>query len=262
MNYETIEVSVVDKLATVWLNRPQVRNALNETVISEVTTALAALGGDDSVRVVAVAGRGTSFCAGADLTWMRRMADFSETDNRADAMRLAGMLQALHDLPKPTIARVHGYAFAGGMGLASACDIIVAESSAEFCLSEVKIGLVPATISPYVVQALGAHAARRYMLTAERLSAVEAHRIGFVHEVCEPGTIDDAVSTLAEALRGCGPAALALTKRLLADVAGQALTPGLIEMTAGLIAQVRSSPEGREGVGAFLGKRKPAWVQL
>jgi methylglutaconyl-CoA hydratase len=232
---------------------------LDETVISEITAALAELSKDECVRVVVIAGRGSSFCAGGDLNWMKRTAGFSEADNTSDAMRLAGMLKALHDLPKPTIARVHGYAFAGGMGLASACDIIVAEASAEFCLSEVKIGLVPATISPYVIRAMGAHAASRYMLTAERLSAVEAHRIGFVHELCEAGALDATVSRITAALRGSGPRALTVTKRLIAEVEGQTISSGLIDMTARLIAEVRASNEGREGVAAFLEKRKPIW---
>ncbi|WP_298233081.1 enoyl-CoA hydratase/isomerase family protein [uncultured Azohydromonas sp.] len=259
MNYQTIEVCIDQGVARLWLNRPAVRNAMNEDVISELTAALAALGSDDNVRVVVLGGRGPAFCAGADLGWMRRMADFSEPQNQASAMELATMLQRLHALPKPTIARVHGPAYAGGMGLASACDIIVAETTAEFCLSEVRIGLVPATISPYVVQALGAHAARRYMLTAERVSAAEAHRIGFVHELCDPGTIDTTIASLTRSLVAAGPAALAATKQLLDDVVDRTIDPALLAMTASVIAQVRASAEGREGVGSFLEKRKPAW---
>lgn len=261
MNYQTIEVAVADGTATVWLNRPDVRNAMNETVIDELRTAFEALGRDASVRVVVLAGRGSAFCAGADLHWMKRMADFSEAENESDAMRLATMLHTLHTLPKPTIARVHGPAFAGGMGLACACDLIVAASTAEFCLSEVKIGLVPATISPYVVLALGAHASRRYMLTAERMSAAEGHRIGFVHELCETEAIDDTVQGLVGKLENAGPAALTQTKKLLDAVVDRPIEPPLITMTAKLIAQVRASAEGRSGVRSFLEKARAPWLR-
>lgn len=260
MNYQTIEVATSDAVATVWLDRPEVRNAMNETVIAELHAAFEALRRDDSVRVVVLAGRGSAFCAGADLNWMRRMADFSEAENEADAMHLATMLHTLHTLPKPTIARVHGAAFAGGMGLACACDLIVADKAAEFCLSEVRIGLVPATISPYVAQALGVHAARRYMLTAERMRADEAHRIGFVHELCEPGAIDGAVDSLAAKLKGAGPNALAQTKQLLDSVVDRPIEPTLIALTARLIAEVRASAEGRSGVRSFLEKSSAPWL--
>lgn len=259
MNYRTLEIEITAGIATVWLNRPDVRNALNEDVISELTNAVHALGSDSQVRVVVLAGRGTAFCAGADLSWMKRMAEYSHSENRASALELAQMLHALHTCPKPTIARVHGAAFAGGMGLASACDIRVADPVAEFCLSEVRIGLVPATISPYVVQAMGASAARRYMLTAERLPAVEAQRIGFVHAMASAGMIDEAVGQFATALLGAGPAALTRTKRLLDEVIDRPVDVALLNVTADVIADVRASTEGREGVGAFLQKRKPAW---
>ena len=261
MSYQTIELAVADGVACVWLNRPDVRNAMNETVIAELRAAFEVLGRDESVRVVVLGGRGSAFCAGADLNWMKRMADFSEVENEADAMHLATMLHTLHTLPKPTIARVHGPAFAGGMGLACACDIIVAARAAEFCLSEVKIGLVPATISPYVALALGAHASRRYMLTAERMSAAEAHRIGFAHELCEADAIDDTVQALAGKLKSAAPAALAQTKELLDAVVDRPIEPPLIAMTAKLIAQVRASAEGRGGVRAFLEKSRAPWLQ-
>lgn len=260
MEYKTLEIDITAGIATVWLSRPDVRNALNEDVISELTGAVHALGSDSQVRVVVLAGRGTAFCAGADLSWMKRMADYSNAENRASALELAQMLHALHTCPKPTIARVHGAAFAGGIGLASACDIRVADPAAEFCLSEVRIGLVPATISPYVVQAMGTAAARRYMLTAERLSAAEAHRMGFVHAMPSAGMIDEAVGQFAKALLCAGPAALARTKQLLDDVIGQPVDAALLGLTADGIADVRASAEGREGVGAFLQKRKPAWM--
>jgi methylglutaconyl-CoA hydratase len=262
MNYRTLEVDVKDCVATIWLNRPEVRNALNETVIAELDEALTSLGACDDIRVIVLAGRGKAFCAGADLQWMQRMAAYSTSENEADAMRLAAMLRTLYQCPKPTIARVHGPAYAGGMGLAAACDLVVASTNAEFCLSEVRIGLVPATISPYVVQALGVRAARRYMLTAERIGAAEAHRIGFVHEVREPDEIDSTIDQLAMSLRMAGPAALAQTARLIHQVANRPVEDELVADTARLIARVRASVEGREGVDAFLQKRKAAWAQL
>ena len=215
---------------------------------------------DDAVRVLVLGGRGKVFCAGADLNWMKRMAGYSDEQNQADAMGLATMLKTLHRVSKPTIARVHGAAFAGGMGLAAACDVVVAEPTAEFCLSEVRIGLIPSTISPYVIEALGVQASKRYMLTAERISAQEAHRLGFVQALCEEGSIDDAVAQISQALVAGGPRALDQTKALINTVANRSLNDELIKETAGLIAKVRASSEGREGVSSFLEKRKPAWV--
>ena len=260
MEYRTLEIDVAQGVANVWLNRPDVRNAMNEDVIGELAAAVRALSAEAQVGVIVLAGRGSAFCAGADLAWMRRMAEAGHAENRAGALKLARMLDAVRTCPKPTIARVHGPAFAGGMGLASACDLRVAEPAAEFCLSEVRIGLVPATISPHVVQAMGAAAARRYMLTAERLPASEAHRIGFVHALSAPGAIDEIVDQLAEALLAAGPAALARTKRLLDDVVDRPIDDALLAMTAETIAEVRASAEGREGVASFLEKRKPTWV--
>ena len=196
MNFQDLELEIQGQVATVWLNRPAVRNALDEVLISEITQAINHLERDDAVRVLVLAGRGKAFCAGADLNWMKRMAGYSAEQNQTDAMGLATMLKTLKQVAKPTIARVHGAAYAGGMGLASACDVVVAEPTAEFCLSEVRIGLIPATISPYVIQALGIQAAKRYMLTAERISAKEAHRLGFVQELCEDGAIDAAIAQI------------------------------------------------------------------
>ena len=260
MNYQNLELEIQGQVATVWLNRPVVRNALDEVLISEITQVIRHLEYDDEVRVIVLAGRGKAFCAGADLNWMKRMADYSTEQNQADAMGLATMLKTLKQVSKPTIARVHGPAYAGGMGLASACDLIVAESAAEFCLSEVRIGLIPSTISPYVIQALGTQATKRYMLTAERMSAVEAHRLGFVHELCEEGSIDLGVAKISQALMAGGPAALSQTKALIGRVVGRPLDNELINETAGLIAKVRASSEGREGVSSFLEKRKPTWA--
>lgn len=261
MRLQNLELEIQGQVATVWLNRPAVRNALDEVLISEITQAINYFERDAAVRVVVLAGRGKVFCAGADLNWMKRMAGYSVEQNQADAMGLATMLQTLKQVTKPTIARVHGAAFAGGMGLASACDVVVAEPTAEFCLSEVRIGLIPATISPYVIQALGIQAAKRYMLTAERISAKEAHRLGFVQELCEAGTIDAAIAQISQALIAGGPMALAQTKALMETVVNRCLDDELINQTAGLIAKLRASDEGREGVSSFLEKRQPTWVR-
>lgn len=260
MSKETIAISFDGAIATVWLNRPDIRNALNETVIRELKETFEHLGMDPEVRAVVLAGKGIAFCAGADLTWMKRMANYTSEENYSDAMHLASMLETIYSCPKPTIARVHGHAFAGGMGLAAACDIVVAAVGAEFCLSEVRLGLTPATISPYVVRALGWQACRRYMLTAERLTAVDAHRIGFVQQVCELDRIDATVAEITTHLKAAGPVALSTTKRLIRHIAGRPVETTLIAETAALIAQVRASAEGREGVDAFLAKRVPTWA--
>ena len=259
IHFQNLELEIQGQVATVWLNRPEVRNALDEVLLSEITQAITHLEQDDGVRVIILAGRGSVFCAGADLNWMKRMAAYSAEQNKNDAMGLATMLKTLKEVSKPTIARVHGAAFAGGMGLAAACDVVVAEPAAEFCLSEVRIGLIPSTISPYVIQALGIQAAKRYMLTAERLSAKEAHRLGFVQELCEEGMIDTSIAQIAKALIDGGPMALAQTKALMKSVVNRPLDDELISQTAGLIAHVRASPEGREGIASFLEKRLPAW---
>lgn len=258
MNY--LEVEIQGPVATLWLNRPAVRNALDEALLAQITQAVNGLERNDAVRVLVLAGRGKAFCAGADLNWMKRMASYSDAQNQADAMGLATMLKTLHGVSKPTIARVHGAAFAGGMGLAAACDVVVAQPTAEFCLSEVRIGLIPSTISPYIIQALGVQAAKRYMLTAERLSAREAHRLGFVQVLCEEGGLDAAVAQLSQALAAGGPQALRQTKALINTVAHRSLDEALITETAGLIAKVRASSEGREGVASFLEKRQPLWM--
>ena len=259
MKYETLEVAELNAVAIVWMNRPEMRNAFNETMIAELTAAFVALDKKPAVRAVVLAGRGPAFCAGADLNWMKKMAGFSIEENRLDAMGLAQMLHALHTLSKPTIARVHGPAFAGGMGLLAACDIAVASQDAEFCLSEVKLGLTPATISPYVIAAMGERAAQRYFLTAERFSAAEAYRIGLAQELTLPGELDARINGLLGDLVTAGPASLAATKDLMRAVARRPLEAKLIEDTATRIARARASDEGREGVRSFLEKRKPAW---
>jgi methylglutaconyl-CoA hydratase len=247
-------------VATISLNRPEVRNAFNDEVIAEMTAVFSELGERNEVRCIVLAGNGPAFCAGADLNWMKRMAGYSRDENFADAAALANMLRVLYHCPKPTIARVQGDVYAGGTGVVAACDIAVAVNSAQFCLSEVKLGLIPATISPYVIRAMGARAAHRYFLTAERFSAAEALRIGFVHQVVAADQLDAAVAALAQALVQAGPEAVKATKALVQDIAGKDITQLLIERTVHAIAQVRVSPEGQEGIQAFLAKRKPDWL--
>ena len=245
---------------TVTLNRPEVRNAFNDEVIAELAAVFGELAKRPEVRCVVLAGNGSAFCAGADLNWMKRMADYKREENLEDAMGLARMLEVLYHCPKPTIARVQGDTYAGGMGLVAACDMAVSVDTAQFCLSEVKLGLIPATISPYVIRAMGARAAHRYFLTAERFGADEALRIGFVHQVVKAEDLDAAVTGLAQSLVNAGPEAVKACKKLLHDVAGQEITAGLVRRTVEGIADIRASDEGREGVQSFLGKRKPNWL--
>ena len=255
-----VEIETSAGVASVTLNRAEVRNAFNDEVISQVTAAFKQLGARDDVRCIVLAARGTAFCAGADLNWMRSMADYTREQNLEDATRLAHMMRTLYECPKPTIARIQGDVYAGGTGLVAACDIAVSVDTAHFCLSEVKLGLLPSTISPYVIRAMGARAAQRYFLTAERFSAAEALRIGFVHAVVSADALDAKVAELAQALVNAGPAAVKGCKKLLQDVAGHAITPELVAMTVASIADVRVSPEGREGLQSFLQKRKPNWL--
>ena len=257
---EPCTLAVSDGVATLTLARPGVHNAFDETLIARLTAHLAVLDADPAVRMVVLAGEGRSFCAGADLDWMRRMAEFGHAENLADAQELAAMLRALDTLAKPTIARIHGAAFGGGVGLVAACDIAVAADTAQFALSEARLGLIPATISPYVIEAIGARAARRYFLTAERFGAAEALRIGLVHEVVAADLIDARIAAIVAQLREAGPAAQRESKRLVRDVAGRPIDADVIAMTAERIAGVRASGEGREGVAAFLARRKPAWA--
>jgi methylglutaconyl-CoA hydratase len=261
LSYQTIEIQMGNGVAVLWLNRPEVRNAFDETMIAELTAALGELEADTAVRAVVLAGKGKVFCAGADLNWMERMADYGEDENKKDAMTLATLLHKLHTLKKPTVARVHGAAYAGGIGLLAACDMTVAANDMEFCVSEVKLGLSPATISPYVVAAMGERAARRYFLTAERFSAAEAYRIGLVQEIALPAELDATVNQiLGEIVQG-GPAAHAAAKDLIRTVARARLDPTLIAETAARIAAIRVSEEGQEGIRAFLEKRQPAWLK-
>lgn len=258
--YTTLEVLRDGPIATVWLNRPEVHNAFNAMLIAELTAVCRLLDADDTARVVVLAGRGKSFCAGADLNWMKAAGEASLADNTADARRLASMLQALAELRKPTIARVHGPAFGGGLGLAAACDLCVAATAAVFAASEVRLGLIAATISPYVLRAIGERQAYRYLLTAERITAAHAHDIGLAHEVVAPEQLDAKIAELIYALLQGGPKALAASKALIRTVANQSINEGLMDETARRIAELRATPEGREGLAAFLEKRLPAWI--
>jgi methylglutaconyl-CoA hydratase len=259
MQYETLTVEVVGHVATVTLNRPDVRNAFNETMIAEVTAAFTALGARNDVRAIVLAGNGKAFCAGADLNWMRKMAGYSDAENRADALRLAHMLSEVYRCPKPVVARVHGDAYAGGMGLVCAADIVVAVETANFCLSEARLGLMPATIAPYVIRALGEQASRRYFVTAEAFNCATAQRLGLVSEAVSADALDATVQRITEALCANSPNAVRECKQLVQDVAGETIDEALIEDTAVRIARIRASEEGRDGVSSFLEKRTPGW---
>jgi methylglutaconyl-CoA hydratase len=255
-----LTVNVEAHRATVTLTRAEMRNAFNDEVIAELTQVFTELGQRDDVRAIVLAAEGPAFCAGADLNWMRRMADYSREENVVDAGKLAEMLRTIYTCPKPTVARVQGDVYAGGMGLVACCDLAVSVDTAGYCLSEVKLGLIPATIGPYVARAMGARAAHRYFLTAERFSAAEAHRIGFVHEVVPADQLDAQVDELVKALTSAGPAAVRACKQLVQDVAEQAIDAALIDRTVQGIADIRASAEGKEGVQSFLQKRKPNWL--
>ncbi len=258
--YATLTVEIRNGIALVVLARPEVHNAFDETSIAELTHALIELERDAAVRAVVLLGAGKSFCAGADLNWMKRMAGFGEKENLADAMALATLLKTLYRLAKPTIARVHGAAYGGGVGLVACCDIAVATQTATFSLSEAKLGLIPATIGPYVVEAIGARAARRYFLTAERFDAGAAYRIGLVHDIVPAEALDGRINELLGALMTAGPRAQAEAKALIRAIAGRPIDDGMSADTAARIARIRKSPEAREGVAAFLAKRPAAWV--
>ena len=255
----TVAVRVHASVARVTLERPHVHNAFDDAMIAELTRVLQGLGDDHQVRVVVLQGAGHSFCAGADLDWMRRTAAYDEVQNQDDARRLAALLATLDALPKPVVARVHGNVLGGGVGLCACCDIAVAADDARFALSEARVGLIPATIGPYVVDAIGPRAARRYMLTAERFDAREALRLGLVHELVAADALDARVDALVATLLEAGPQAQAEAKRLIRRVRHGAIDAGMIADTARHIAAVRASPEGREGIAAFLERRMPAW---
>jgi methylglutaconyl-CoA hydratase len=258
--YRMIDVTSRNAVAIVVLNRPDVHNAFNEALIAELTTALRTLDADPNVRAVVLAGAGASFCAGADLNWMKKMAGFRRAQNLADASALAKMLATLDALSKPTIARVHGAAFGGGAGLVACCDIAIGAQDATFAFSEARLGLIPAAISPYVVAAIGARAARRYFLSAERFSAAEAYRLGLLHDLALLEELDARINEVLGALLTAGPRAQAESKALLRAIVNRPVDAKIVADTAQRIARVRASPEGKEGVAAFLAKRKAAWV--
>jgi methylglutaconyl-CoA hydratase len=247
-------------VARVFLNRPEVRNAFNETSIAELARTFAMLSEDRELRVIVLGGHGKAFCAGADLSWMRAMAGFDWEQNRADAQALADMLWTLYRCPVPIVGRVHGDCYAGGVGLAAVCDVLVAAEGASFCLSEARLGLLPATISPYVLRAMGEQAARRYFVTAERFSAAQAQAMGFVHELCSAEALDAKVDEIVATLVANGPMATRACKRLVQDVAGLPIDAALRGETARRIADIRAGDEGREGVQSFLNKRTPGWL--
>tara|TARA_R110000823_G_scaffold198080_8_gene329256 strand:- start:6734 stop:7525 length:792 start_codon:yes stop_codon:yes gene_type:complete len=248
-----------DGVARVTLARAEKHNAFDDGMVASLGDTFHGLAAREDVRVVVLASEGRNFSAGADLDWMRRMATYDHAHNLQDARLLADMLHALYSLPQPTVARVQGAAFGGAVGLVSCCDICVAGADATFCLSEVKIGLIPATISPYVIRAIGERAARRYCISAERFSASEACHLGLVSQVVATEQLDEAVQDIVTAIAQNGPAAVRQAKSLLAEVAGRDLSPALIELTCERIAQIRVSDEGQEGLDAFLNKRAPNW---
>ena len=259
-SYETLEIERRGAVATIWMNRPAVFNAFNEQLIADLGAACAALDADAAVRVVVLAGRGPHFSAGADLHWMRRAAAASEAENLADARDFAAMLRALSTMSKPTIARIQGAALGGGTGLAAACDMVVASADASFATSEVKFGIIPAVISPYVLRAIGPRHALRYFQTAERFDAAQAKAIGLVSEVVPNEELDAGVERLVQALIAGGPSAQLAAKELIAAVLGRPIDEAGGEETATRIARQRATVEAREGIAAFLEKRQPAWL--
>jgi methylglutaconyl-CoA hydratase len=262
MTHQHLAIAVEPSgVARVTLNRPDVKNAFNEQLIAEIAAAMTALSKDGAARIVVLQGAGDAFCAGADLSWMKRAAAFSADENRADARRLAAMLNSIYACEKPVIALVQGACMGGGVGLASACDIVIAAEDAFFALSEVRLGIIPAVISPFVLEAIGARQARRFFLTGERFDAAKAKEIGLAHMVCLRAQLEATLDGVVKNLLTCGPAAQKEAKALIRAVSGRPVDDAVMEETAGIIARVRSTPEGREGVAAFLEKRKPDWVK-
>jgi methylglutaconyl-CoA hydratase len=259
-DYQHIEIEQRGAVRWLWLNRPEVRNAFNETLIAEIARAFAEVEASAATRVVVIAARGPAFCAGADLNWMREMAAYSHADNHADALKVARMFHAVHSCSRPVIARVQGDAYGGGVGLVAACDIAIAGDAVNFGLSEVRLGIVAATISPHLVRAMGARQSARYMLTAEKFTASRARELGLVHEIMKPKELDAEVERQANVLLSSSSTAMAATKQLLADVVEAPMDDVLLAATAKCIADARVSPEGREGIAAFLEKRTPSWV--
>ncbi len=257
--YSTLRVEERDAVCRVTLSRPEVHNAFNETVIAELTSAFRAIADSETIRVAILTGDGKSFCAGADLNWMRKMAGYGTEENLEGARALARMLSTLNDCPKAVVGRIHGATYGGACGLAASCDVVVASERAVFALSEVKLGIVPATIAPFVCRKIGESAARRYFITGERLSAEAARDIGLVHVVAPDADLDGAVDRIVGAILTSGPRAVGEAKVLVREVSRRHF-PEVNEFTARLIARLRATPEAQEGMAAFLEKRKPSWV--
>ena len=260
MTQKHIITGIQNGVGTIMMNRPEVHNAFDEQSIAELTTAFKKMGADASVRAVILRGNGKSFSAGGDLNWMRRVADYTFDQNVSDAMGLGELLKTIHRLPKPTLALVHGNAFGGGVGLTACCDIALAAKDTRFCLSEVRIGLIPSIIAPYVITAIGERQARRYFMTAERFDADQARHMGLVHEVvAAEGELDTAASKIIAALMDGAPGAQSLGKKLILDISGRTIDDAMIRLTATRIAEARAAPEGKEGLTAFLAKTEPGW---
>ena len=257
---QTISLSIDDNgICSVTLNRPEIRNAFNDVMIKEITEALVMLESSRQVRIIVLQGAGKSFCAGADINWMRRMADYDEDQNYRDASLMSDMMDRLYRFPKPTLAHVHGAVFGGGVGLVACCDIAIASQNTVFSLSEVKIGLIPSVISPYVVEAIGARNARRYFLSGERFGAPIARHLGLIHECCEDSDLPALKQTILNELLQSAPVAQKIAKAQLQNVVANHIDSEIRRQTARMIAQVRASDEGREGTSAFLEKRPPSW---
>ncbi|MXW47233.1 MAG: hypothetical protein F4Z97_01040 [Gammaproteobacteria bacterium] len=259
-HFETIKIDVTPEGAcTLLLNRPKVHNAFDEFMIEDITNALQQLRADEAVRVLCIKGAGASFCAGANLNWMKRTAEYAQEENYRDALRMANMMYSLYSFPKPTVAVVHGAVYGGGVGLIACCDIVLAESSTVFSLSEVKLGLIPAVIGPYVVNAMGTRSAKRYILTGERFDASAACRSGLVQESTDAELLAESEAEIMRELLSCGPNAQKVAKSLVIEKFSPSMGEEIQKHTAGLISKIRASEEGKEGVGAFLDKRSPAW---
>jgi methylglutaconyl-CoA hydratase len=254
-SYQYLTVDGGD-IVRVTLNRPEVRNAFNEGLIAELQDIFTKLGSDERCRVIVLQANGKSFCAGADLNWMKSMANFTKEENVADSRKMAVMLNTIYACPKPVIAKVQGDAYAGGVGLASVCDILIASNQVRFCISEAKLGLLPATIAPYVIRALGEQASRRYFVTAEIFTASQAKEIGFVHELVDPDALDSKVAEVCQAILSNGPMAVMACKKIVRDISQQAITPALLEDTVERIASIRTSDEAQVRMKAFLEKSK------
>lgn len=249
-----------DSIAIIKLSQPEIRNVFSDEVIADITKAFEDVASKSEVRAVILAAEGPSFCAGANLNWMRRMAEYNIEENVVDAGKLAHMMHTIYTCPHPTIARIQGDVYAGGMGLVAACDIAVSVDTAYFCLSEVKIGLIPATIAPYVLRAMGPRASHRYFLTGERFDANEALRIGFAHAVVPADKLDSTIDNILNSLLQAGPLAVRACKKLIIETAEREINLELTKKTVQAIAEIRASTEGKEGIQAFLGKTKPNWI--